>query len=57
MGFSSVIVRFNNSIMFSNVAKHKLGKVKDERVHASHPVCMVDLEHLEGDSNLPCDKN
>ena len=42
MGFSSVIVRFNNSIMFSNVAKHKLGKVKDERVHASHPVCMVE---------------
>ena len=50
-------MRFNNSIMFSNVAKHKLGKVKDERVHASHPVCMVDREHLEGDSNLPCDKN
>lgn len=50
-------MRFNNSIMFSNVAKHKLGKVKDERVHASHPVCMVDLEHLEGDTNLPCDKN
>lgn len=50
-------MRFNNSIMFSNVAKHKLDNVKDETVYASHPECMVDLEHLEGDSNLRCDKN
>ena len=42
-------MRCNNSIMFSNVAKHKLGKVKDETVHTSHLVCMVDLEHSEGD--------
>lgn len=50
-------MRFNNSIMFSNVAKHKLAKVKDETVHASHLVCMVDRGHLEGDSNLRCDKS
>lgn len=42
-------MRFNNSSMFSNVAKRKLGKVKDETVHTSHLVCMVDLGHLEGD--------